>query len=391
MAINWNDQDILLMGSNLGKQLRHYRKGDVDEVTLNKLAIWFMDNFDELYAIYNDSEQLLNFMNYDDSDFLANIESGDGSPSYKIYEKSLGLKSPYEFLQSHYRGRQVESYDAFRDFAEDQWLSILSHMDKFNRRIKNILASGLWVKPNPLAQGLWSLRTFCLMLFAMMRFAIWWYPTKLLISKQEVSVGQSYYYTYQSIAEEFVDDWFEQLSDLDPMEDLLDYTKDWKDVDRLKLYRQWGVDPQLLEEQRAFITSLALLIRRGLSDRDRKATTFSDERYNTANELKELVQLGWSPKLPSEIDVQECPKCDGKGYRGGQQNSKGRIKKRKCTTCQGWGNIGEHIWLYRKRLNTGRYSQKPSIRKWDVGNENKRHRFDRLVSTFKSECVGNYK
>ena len=152
----------------------------------------------------------------------------------------------------------------------------------------------------------------------------------------------------------------------------------------------------LLQEQRAFIKSLALLIRRGLSDRDRKATTFQDERYNTANELKALAQLGWSPELPPDIDVQECPKCDGQGYRSTvlsyqPQPTMQRTKKRKCTTCQGWGHLGEHLWLYQKGYNTGRHSRNPEIRRWDISSENKRRQFDRLVSTFKSECVGNYK
>lgn len=386
MAINWDDQDILLMGSQLGKKLRHYKKGDVDEVTLNKLAIWFMDNYDDLYDIYRQSGRLLSFMDQDDTDFLENVE--DNRPSLTAYEESLEIISPWMYYEQENYGQQHERFQAVIDNDSQLFSYIIKSMDRLNKRIKNIYASGLWVKPNPLSQELWALRTTILTLFAVIRFAIWYYPILYLrVSNKKLDSDKYWSPTHREIIGDFVENWFGQIENLDPLgQDLRNYVDEWKEVNRRKLYRQWGVDPVLLQEQRAFIKSLALLIRRGLSDRDRKATTFQDERYNTANELKALAQLGWSPELPPDIDVQECPKCNGQGYRSSTGN-----KKRKCTTCQGWGHLGEHLWLYQKGYNTGRHSRNPETRSWDISNENKRRQFDRLVSTFKSECVGNYK
>ena len=388
MAINWDDKDILLMGSQLGKKLRHYKKGDVDEVTLNKLAIWFMNNYDDLFDIYRQSGDLLRFMDQDDTDFLENVE--DNRPSLEAYEQSLEVESPWMYYEQQNYGQQHQRFDVFITHNPMEWSMILHGMAQFHKRITNIYASGLWVKPNPLAQELWALRTTILLLFTMIRFAIWYYPILYLrVSGKpaELYEGGRWNPTYREIIHDFVEDWFDQIGNLNPLDpDLSDYVDEWKEVNRRKLYRQWGVDPVLLQEQRAFIKSLALLIRRGLSDRDRKATTFQDERYNTANELKALAQLGWSPELPQDIDVEECPKCGGQGYRSPTGN-----KKRKCTTCQGWGHLGEHLWLYQKGYNTGRHSRNPETRSWDIRNENKRRQFDRLVSTFKSECVGNYK
>ena len=374
------------MGSQLGKQLRHYKKGDVDEVTLNKLAVWFMDNYDDLYDIYRESGTLLRFMDQDDTDFLENVE--DNRPSIQSYESSLEIISPWDFYRQQNYGQQYERFQVFIEHHPTEWSVILHSMTQLHKRITNIYASGLWVKPNPLAQELWSLRTAILSIFAILRFAIGYYPILYLqVSGKPIDYDGWRNPTYREIISDFVEEWFDQIENLEPFSrDLDDYVDDWKEVNRRKLYRQWGVDPVLLQEQRAFIKSLALLIRRGISDRDRKATTFQDERYNTANELKALAQLGWSPELPQDIDVKECAKCDGQGYRSTTGN-----KKRKCTTCQGWGHLGEHLWLYRKGYDTGRHSRNPETRKWDISNENKRRQFDRLVSTFKSECVGNYK
>ena len=61
--------------------------------------------------------------------------------------------------------------------------------------------------------------------------------------------------------------------------------------------------------------------------------------------------------------MQECSKCAGLGYREGGLDNYGRRKKRKCISCQGWGTVGEHIWIYSKKYNTGRYSKTPEIRK----------------------------
>ena len=386
MAINWDDKDILLMGSQLGKQLRHYKKDDVDEVTLNKLAIWFMDNYDDLYDIYRESGGLLRFMEHDDTDFLENVE--DNRPSLNAYEQSLEIPSPWMYYEQTNYGEQHERFQAVIDRNSWVFQDVLKSMNRLNKRIKKIYASGLWVKPNPLAQELWALRTTILTVFAIFRFVVWYYPTLYLrVSNEKLDSDRYWSPTHREIISDFVEDWFKYIENLDPLgRDLYDYVDEWKEINRRELYRQWGVDPVLLQEQRAFIKSLALLIRRGLSERDRKATTFQDERYNTANELKALAQLGWSPELPEIIDVEECPKCDGLGYRSTTGN-----KKRKCTTCQGWGHLGEHLWLYQKGYDTGRHSRNTKTRSWDISNENKRRQFDRLVSTFKSECVGNYK
>ena len=389
MAINWNDQDILLMGSNLGKKLKYYKESDLDEVTLGKLAIWFMNNYDDLYEIYRESERLLNFMNDGDSDFLENIE--DNRPSLKVYEKSLELVPSIIYYNNSFWTATTNPYPqlhAFINHNEKQWVWLHSGMTKFYKRVTKICASGLWVKPNPLAQQLWALRTSILILFAMIRFMFWYYSLVYFRVSNDTIDGFALI-TYREIVSKFLNDWFRQFEDLEPLgrkSDWDDYVGEWKDRESRKQYRQWGVDPALLQEQRAFINSLALLIRRGLSESDRVATTFRDERYNTANELKALAKRGWSPDLPEDIDVEECPKCDGYGYRVSANN-----KKRKCTTCQGWGHIGENVWLYQKQYDTGRHSRNQEVRSWDISNENQRRRFNRLVSTFKSECVGNYK
>lgn len=386
MAINWNDQDILLMGSQFGNKLRYSRNRDVDEVTLNKLAIWFMDNYDDLYDIYRQSGRLLNFMDHDDTDFLENAE--DNRPSLEVYRKSLERESPAAFFSRHYVGYRAKYFDLFKEKYERQWIDVLYHLTKFHNRMKKIYASGLWVKPTPLAQEIWALRTTILSVFALLRFAIWYYPTLYLKVPDErpETDERGYVPTYRHIISKVVEDWFddEDIHILGP--ELSEYTEEMRDIERRKMYQQWGVDPVLLQEQRAFITSLALLIRRGLSERDRMSTTFQEERYNTAKELKALAQIGWAPKLIDKLDVQECPKCGGQGYL---ESAKG--KRRKCTPCQGWGHIGEHTWLYKKQYDTGRYSQNDEVRRRDIRNQNQRSRFERLVYTFKSECVGNYK
>ncbi len=387
MAINWADDDILMMGSTLGRELRHYKDTDVDDATLGKLAVWFMNNYDEMNSIYWGSERLMNYMNIDDTDFIQSDK-----PSVIHYKQSLKVMNPMDWALHMNGGQYVRTMDTLKDNpSKSRFFDVMYEMGKFHYRILKIYSSGQWVKNNPLAQSIWFIRTQLLVLFAQIRFTIWY--RLLRISKDAampVVPSSKHYYTYRELMDDYVSDWYGQYGYLTDPSVTKAYKNDYQEMEQRKLYRQWGVDPSLLDDQREFIKSLALLIRRGLSSRDRKATTFQHERHNTANELKSLLQTGWSPDLP-EVDVQECSKCDGLGYREGGLDNYGKRKKRKCTSCQGWGTVGEHIWIYSKKYNTGRYSKTPEIRKKDKTAENTRRRFDRLVSNFRSECVGNYK
>jgi len=400
VAINWEDDDILMMGSTLGRKLRHHRKTDLDDVTLSKLAVWFMNNYEEFSELYYESDKLINYMDTDDSPFLKSTYST--KPSKVFYESSLELMNPVDYGLNHYGGAAVESYQALKDNpSKSRLFEIQRQMSKFHYRILQIYSSGHWVKSNPLAQRLWFFRTHILVLFATIKLSVMlWYLQHRVSMENPLASETNWTWqektrrysrssgSYRSLIRNYVDGWFQQYNILIDSGDeyLREYLNDYDNVERRRLYRRWGVDPSLLKDQKEFIKSLSLLIRRGMSARDRYATTFQDERYNTANELKALVQTGWSPELP-EVDYQLCSNCDGLGYHQPQSVR----SKRKCTVCQGWGSVGEHIWLHPKRHNTGRYSKTPEIAYKDRYAEAKRRRFDRLVSKFKSECVGNYK
>lgn len=390
MAINWADDDILMMGSTLGRKLRHHRKTDLDDVTLSKLAVWFMNNYEEFTELYHESNKLINYMDTDDSPFLKSTYFT--KPSKVFYDSSLELMNPIDYSLNNYGGSAFEPFQALKDNpSKSRLFEIQRQMSKFHYRILQIYSSGHWVKSNPLAQRLWFLRTHILVLFAMIKLSVMLRYWQQRVSKENALESEADWVwqtknTYRRLIQNYIDGWFKQYNTLIDSGDeyLREYLNNYDKVERRRLYRRWGVDPTLLKDQREFIKSLSLLIRRGMSARDRYATTFQDERYNTANELKALVQTGWSPELP-EVDYQLCSNCDGLGYH------KTSRSKRKCTVCQGWGSVGEHIWLHPKRHDTGRYSKTPEIAKKDRDNERERRRFDRLVSNFKSECVGNYK